>query len=405
MPDAWTILGLLLATISLAAAVYWSVAIGRILRTRRELPTADDGVNMPCPAGRVCVAIPAHNEAAVLPELIATLRAQETPPQLAVRFVLALDRCTDGSADACRRAIDGDPRFTLVEIAECEPGWAGKVHAVYRGVHDGGSLNDDYLLFADADTLFHPRCVRATVSLLHARGLGMLSLLSTMRYMHWFELLVQPSCGLELVRQYPLLRANDAANRRAFANGQFMLFTREAYSRFGGHHEVRRELLEDLRFARVLEYYSIPQGVFIASEMLICRMYASWPQFVKGWKRIFQEAANRKPGRLVAHAAQLSITVSGFPAATIASIWFAAARWSQSSASPFALGAGLAGLVAFGIAMALVSRTAKAPPLTALASPLGALIAAGILLRAALDLATRRPTQWAGMAYDRSQRR
>lgn len=401
MPDVWTILGLGLTTGSAACAVYWGMATSRIVRTRRTLPTASAGLTLAPPPGSVCVVIPAHNEAAVLPELIASLRAQDHPR---VRFVLALDRCTDDSARASRTAIGDDPRFTLIEINACEPGWAGKVHAVYRGVHDGGALNDDYLLFADADTLFHPACVRATLALLHARGLGMLSLLSTMRYRHWFELLVQPACGLELVRQYPLLRANDPARRRAFANGQFMLFTREAYSRFGGHHEVRHELLEDLRLARILEYYAIPQGIVLADEMLVCRMYASADQFRRGWKRIFTEAGNRKPGRLLASAANLCFTASIMPMLTASAVAMGLFRHSGAAVEGWALASGVAGLAAYAIAMGLVARTARAPWSTAAAMPLGACLAAGLLVRAALDLVRRRQTLWGGMSYDRPVR-
>ncbi len=401
MPDVWTILGLTLSAGSAGCAVYWGVASLRIVRTRRELPAASAGLGLDLPAGSVCVVIPAHNERAVLPELIASLRAQDHPR---VRFVLALDRCTDGSAAACHGAIAGDPRFSVVEISECEPGWAGKVHAVYRGVHDGGALNDDFLLFADADTLFHPSCVRATLALLHARGLGMLSLLSTMRYQHWFELVVQPACGLELVRQYPLLRANDPLRRRAFANGQFMLFTREAYSRFGGHHEVRHELLEDLRLARILEYYSIPQGILLADTMLVCRMYASGAQFLRGWKRIFTEAANRKPGRLLAGAANICLTASVLPALAGAAVIFGTLRHTGSVVEGAALMTGIVGVGAYATAMGLVARAARAPWVTAVAMPLGAFLAGGVMVRAALDLVRGRRTQWGGMSYDRKLR-
>lgn len=401
MPDVWTILGLLLTSGSAACAVYWGVATARIMRTRRTLPTASAGLALAPPPGSVCVVIPAHNESAVLPELIASLRAQD---HARVRFVLALDRCTDGSALACRTAIGDDPRFTLVEINACEPGWAGKVHAVYRGVHDGGALNDDYLLFADADTLFHPACVRASLALMHARGLGMLSLLSTMRYQHWFELLVQPACGLELVRQYPLLRANDPERRRAFANGQFMLFTREAYSRFGGHHEVRHELLEDLRLARILEYYAIPQGIFLADDILVCRMYGTAAQFHRGWKRIFTEASNRKPARLLSAALILVFSASALPFLASFSIVFGLLRHSGSPVEGWALAVGVVGLATYAGAMGLIARTARAPMATAAAMPLGSWLAAGLLLRAALDLLLGRQTLWGGMSYDRHVR-
>ena len=47
-----------------------------------------------------------------------------------------------------------------------------------------------------------------------------------------------PAATLELMRQYPLTLANAATDRRPFANGQFMLFTREGYEDIGGHEAV-----------------------------------------------------------------------------------------------------------------------------------------------------------------------
>ena len=51
-------------------------------------------------------------------------------------------------------------RFEIVEIDACPNDWAGKVHAVYAGVtRSRGAADADFLLFADADTLFSPGCI------------------------------------------------------------------------------------------------------------------------------------------------------------------------------------------------------------------------------------------------------
>src|SRR5204862_6144625 len=95
---------------------------------------------------------------------------------------------------------------------------------------------------ADADTSFTPGCVAASLALMRERKLDLLSLLSTLSFDTWFERIVQPAATLELMRQYPLTLANAAMDRRPFANGQFMLFTREAYEDVGGHEAVKSSL-------------------------------------------------------------------------------------------------------------------------------------------------------------------
>ena len=101
--------------------------------------------------------VPAHNESRVIAGLVRSLRA-ETYPQL--RFVLALDRCTDDTAALARAAIGGDDRFEIIEIDACPNDWVGKVHAVHVGFTRSRAAADaEYLLFADADTLFSPGCI------------------------------------------------------------------------------------------------------------------------------------------------------------------------------------------------------------------------------------------------------
>lgn len=400
LDDILTVVGWAGAACGLVLAFYWSVGLWRMAATRRTLPTARAGLALAAartaPWPSVAIVIPAHNEARVIAELIASLRAIDYPR---LRITLALDRCTDGTPALARAAVGDDPRFTIEEIEECEAGWAGKVHAVYRGVHagpDGGALNADLLLFADADTLFHPGCVKACVSLLEARGLQMLSLVSTMRYEKWFELTAQPMAGLELIRQYPLLASNSGPDRRAFANGQFMLFTRDCYVRFGGHHEVRKHLLEDLRFADILKYYFMPQGVLLADGMLICRMYDTWEQFRKGWKRIFTEAAHRKPTRLAALGLRVRLSQCLLPAGALAALVVGLTTARPPMAAP-----GAAGLILWLTALVAMQKMARGPWWCALTAWLGAWLVGGLLLEAGRDVKRGKPTEWGGMSYVR----
>ncbi len=285
---------------ALAGALYWGVGFSRIQRTLRAFPTAEAGLDLPGAAedDSVCIVIPAHNEAHAIAELVGSLRAQ-TWPRLHV--VLALDRCTDETERVAREAIGGDERFTVHTIEECPPGWAGKAHAAWRGARDiDAARRAGLLLFADADTQFHAECVRACVRLLRNRGLGLLSLLSTLSADRWYERIAQPAAVLELMRQYPLASANRWPNPRAFANGQFMLFTREAYDASGGHEAVKSHLLEDIALARHTARAGHRVGVLRAGDMLRCRMYEDWAAFRRGWKRIFTEASNRRSSRLAA---------------------------------------------------------------------------------------------------------
>jgi chlorobactene glucosyltransferase len=345
------------------------------------------------------VVVPAHNESRVIAALIRSLQA-ETYPHL--RVVLALDRCTDDTASLARAGIAGDDRFEIVEIDACPADWAGKVHAVHSGVtRSRGAVDAEYLLFTDADTAFSPGCIAASLAMMRDRNLDMLSLLSTLTHETWFERVVQTAATLELMRQYPLALANAPKNRRAFANGQFMLFTRDAYAAVGGHAAVKHALLEDLALARRIEASERRAGVFLAAGLFHCSMYADWPQFRRGWKRIYTEAADRKARRLSASARRVRWLGTLLPIWMLGAGPVGAALIPHYPATGWALvSLWLLAMLAWLGTLARISALSRAPVWTAPLHVVGAWLTADVLDEAASDLRSRTPTRWGGREYD-----
>ncbi len=409
-----------LACLGGVGAVYYGAVWWRIVRVSRTVPTLRAGLEAgggEAAAGeRVCVIVPAHNERDVIGVLAASLCGV---PGLGerVRVVFVLDRCTDDTEAMLRAAIErgcmGDEvrrgAFEVIVNDQCPEGWAGKTHAVWRGVRDSvGARDATHLCFADADTSFAPDCLDAAMGLMRARGLDLLSLLSTLEIHAWFELAVQPAAGIELVRQFPLDLVNRHDSGRAFANGQFMLFRRGSYDTLGGHERVKGELLEDLALARRLMWHhkDMRLGVLMADGLLRCRMYRSWPAFRKGWKRIYTEAVRRKPGRLIGFAWRLRLIGCVVPVMSAAGF---VAGPVVMKLGDVPLGWALvlccgAGVYAFCGAIGRALRAQHAPVWMLAWYPVGAWMTAAILSEAAQDLKTGADTQWGGKNYTREIR-
>ncbi len=384
-------------------AIGYSVAV--VWRVRRGLRAAApvDGLkDRAAPEGgwpSVCVVVPAHNEEGVIGRLAGSLLAQEYP---ALRVVFALDRCTDGTRGEIERVCGGDARVEIVEIDECPDDWAGKTHAAHRGVADSVAAGSaECLLFTDADTWFASYCVRAAVSAVRERGVGMVSLLSTLEARSVWELALQPAAVMALMRQHPLDRVNSPRSRRAFANGQFMLFEAGAYRAIGGHGGVRDKLLEDLAFAYALKHGGGSWAVLPAGGALRCRMYDSRGAFLEGWRRIYMESARRMPGRLRWWGAEFLVTGTLVPLGALASVvvggWCAFARGDGMSWVLFACG--IAAVVCWFVATARVWRAQGAAWWSAVLAPYGAAVVAGVMFGAAGDLARRRVVRWGGREY------
>lgn len=401
----------ILVACSLPLIVYWTIVTVRIQQTMRRLPTGMDGIALAestKAADRpVLVVVPAHNEAGSIAPLIRSLREQDHDRY---RVILALDRCTDATASIARQEIAGDHRFEIVEITECEEGWAGKVNAVRVGIERSGFTDEaEFFLFTDADCVLHPSCLRATAALAEERGLDLLSFLNEYPAQAWYESLVQPVAGFELMRQYPLLRANRTDERqRPFANGQFMLFRAGFYRDMGGHAIVRDELLEDLALAKAVKARGGRAGALLSGGMVRCRMYETWGDFKRGWRRIYTEAAHRRSSRLKSAAWSTRLLGAVLPACTFLFGAAAITAFHLGGAHPrvgvLAYAFLIAGLGATLMANARILRTARTPVVLAPLGFVGCWLVSGILFRAAAQLVVGRPTNWGGRSYHRQDR-
>ena len=402
----------LLLAITSISLVYYSVVRARAVKTARTLPTLRDGLELPEPAGgwpTVCIVVPAHNEEGNIAGHAESLLRQEYLGDL--RLVWALDRCTDRTRERLDEAIAsapvGAPVSEIVEVEHCPDDWAGKVHAVHAGVRRSeGARHAERLLFADADTWFESGAVRAAVAMQDQRNVDMLSLLCTLTHDKGFELRAQPAAGLELVRQFPLDRVNDPSKGLRFANGQFMLFDREAYDAIGGHEAVKDALLEDLQFARLMRHpsHDMTLGVLMAGGVVRCRMYETWEEFRRGWKRIYTEAAHRRVRALTRDGWRLRFVGTALPF-----LPFACMGWGFSvfaGKTDIALGVtmlvvGALARFIFLSAMGIVYAMQHTPRSAIRWYPMGAWRVGGIMLEAARDLREGTPTQWGGKAYAR----
>ena len=391
----------ILITICFCFVAYWCVAWWRLGRAMRMSISMTEGRDIVAPEEgwpHVTVVIPAHNEEALIARSVEGLRAQQYPN---VRFIFVLDRCTDRTDELIQEAIGDDDRFTVLSISECPPDWAGKCNAARVGARQAIELGTDYLLFTDADVLFDPELLQSSVALALREKTDLLSALSTLTSKSWEEIVVQPVASLNLVRMHPTDMVNRAINPRAFANGQFMLFTRSMYERIGGHEAVSDDLLEDIAFARLVKSQG-GRGIMVNSDrMLVVSMYDSLASMKEGWKRIFIEVARRQPRRLVQWGVRSAGVGVGMPLAQAAALGVGLHAFGRGDvvALVLVLLAVSCGLLAQLAVLLRFYTRANAPRIGILGYNLGCLIVAVVMLEGACDLLRRRPVRWGGREY------
>jgi len=250
----------------------------------------------PVSHGRVSILVPARDEERSIGHCVSSLIAQDYPD---FELLVLDDASTDGTAGIVRGLIAGNSRHRLITGAPLPKGWTGKNWACHQL---SGAATGEWLLFTDADTIHSPGALSAAVSEAVRARADLLSAWPRLVTLTLGEKLVIPvlhiiALGwfpiafLQFLQTRPLLAAripNRLLRSWGGANGQFVLFSRAAYRRIGGHSAVRDHIVEDVALGREIAR-RIPEGMRLAncdaSRLIDCRMYRSFREVCDGFTK------------------------------------------------------------------------------------------------------------------------
>jgi hopene-associated glycosyltransferase HpnB len=230
-----------LAAVALAGWVWLALLRGGYWRTDIRLPAADPPQAWPS----VAIVVPARDEAAILPETMPTLLAQDYAGPL--RILVADDNSTDGTGTL----LAGWPRVEAVAPGEPPEGWAGKVWALRAGARAAGDV--DYLLFTDADIAHRPDSLRALVAVAEAGRYGLVSQMARLRVRTGWERLIVPAFVYFFALLFPFRWSNRPGARTAAAAGGCVLVRRTALAGAGGLEAIRGAVIDDVALARAVK--------------------------------------------------------------------------------------------------------------------------------------------------------
>lgn len=262
------------------------------------------------PWPKLSILVPARNEEDNIGACASSLQAQDYPDY----EVIVLDDRSEDDTEGILLALGfqdkSSAKHRLIRGTPLPADWGGKPWACHQLSQ---AAKGDYLLFTDADTIHAPDCARAAVALAMRENISLLSfwprqitgtfaekLIIPLLYVlsigflpHWFfELLHRKP---ERFRHIPGKRLEPLGG----ANGQFLLFSRDAYEKIGGHECVKNHLVEDVALGRtVLSRQG--EGLRLrnadARHFLACRMYRNlddvWRGFSKNIRPVFERGGD-----------------------------------------------------------------------------------------------------------------
>lgn len=353
----------------------------------------------PSPAPFVSVVVAAKDEERNIEDCLASLLAQDYPSW---ELIVVNDRSSDATPDILRRLAAGSAgRLRVLHVDRLSDGWFGKNNAMREGV---AASRGDWLLFTDADCRFHARnafsmAMREAV----AYESDFLSITPNLETPTWWERIIQPVCAMVLMVRFLPHRVNKPNLKTAYANGAFMLMSRGAYVRIGGHERVRTEVNEDIRMAQFAKQAGLSLRVVENDDLYSTRMYDTPAAAFRGWSRIFYGSL---PGVLPLASSALELAtlsigpwlglmLSVFERVRAASspshawIW-AAAAWSAAVIVE-------QGVIAFGF------RRLRVPVRWSLTYPIGCLVTVAMLVSAIGKALGLSRTVWRNTTYRLSE--
>ena len=430
---------ILVAACVLAAAawVYLLAGHGGFWRTDVRLP-GSPGSPGPQPWPSVVAVVPARDEAAILPETLPTLLAQEYPGAFSV--VLVDDASTDGTAAVAAAVSTRAPRpgpparhwpsprglrpsgstaghwpgpsgaaagsapagvpLRVVSGSPPPVGWAGKVWAMAQGVAAAGEC--DYLLFTDADIVLEPGVVADLVRAAAADDRALVSQMALLRRETGWERWIVPAFVYFFAQLYPFRRVGRPRARTAAAAGGCMLVRREMLAAAGGLERIAGARIDDVALARLLKRGPVRARCWLGFTTSV-HSRRPYPGLGGLWDMVARSAYTQ----LRYSPALLAGTVAGLcwlyllpPVATLGGLAAAAAGGHPAGPAVWwwCAGAGLAGWALMTLSYLPVLRLYRLSPLRAPCLPVIALLYTAMTVDSARRHRMGRGGEWKGRA-------
>ncbi len=227
----------------------------------------------------VSIIVPARNEAHQIASCVKSLLAQDYPRL----EVVAVDDCSDdGTGTVLARLAESDRRLRVIHGRPLPEGWMGKAHAVYQGYR---VTKGDWLLFTDADTEHASHLLSGVMALVLNSPASFATVVGRQRH---------PSLGVYLanlaVFTYIFMVTDrkgfsDPKSRQSLVNGQYLIFSREAYEAVGTHAAVRQYSSTDVSLGYLAKLNGWVPLLINGGEALRTRMYSTLSEAFHGWSR------------------------------------------------------------------------------------------------------------------------
>ncbi|MGB7025560.1 MAG: glycosyltransferase [Candidatus Acidiferrales bacterium] len=337
---------------------------------------ACDGPNFP----RVSVLFAARDEAAKLPEALASLLALDYPNY---EVIAVDDRSEDATLEILNNFAQRDTRLQVVHIAELPREWLGKPHALEVAYRES---TGEWLVFTDADVQFSPDLLRRALALMGQEHSDHLTLLAGLDLRGFWEPTAVGYLGVCFAVGVRPWRVSDPKSKVYMGVGAFQMIRRSTYEAIGTHRRLAMEVLDDMKLGKLVKQNGFRSGVAPSENFLRIRWQEGIGNVIKGMTKNMFAGFDFNVAKTLAGVAGIFV-ISVLP---ILGVIFAR--------GPAQIAAGVAAAMGMVFEAQLMTQ-AKASRWFGVTHALGALIVSYIIVRSMVVTLARGGVVWRGTFY------
>jgi hypothetical protein len=377
-------------------AALWSYSILQLAVHFHEIPDITRPEWLPPNSAAMpslTIVVPARNEEADIEPALRSLLQLDYPEY---EVIAVDDRSTDQTGAIMERLASGSAsqgRLRVLHVKELPQGWLGKLHAMWLGSLKNAALRNaaphassEWLLFTDADCVFHPESLRRAVHYALRTGTHHLVVFPTA---HMKTLGERMMISFPQVMSCFVMRAwkvRDPRARDYVGAGAFNLVRRSAYEAIGTFEKLRMEIVEDLKLGQTIKQAGLRQDVVYGPGLVSLRWGVGAAGIIANLeKNLF--AVMRFRLALVVAACALVCFLCIMPFAGLAF----APGWARAS---FAVAVAIIAL-----AYTLVGRLSSGSPWLFLTCPISAVLLVFAILRSTFKTLRDDAVTWRGTKY------
>ncbi len=228
----------------------------------------------------VSILVPARNEARNLEACLNGLLSQDYP---AFEVLVLDDHSTDATPLILEQFTAKDSRLRAVPGENLPEGWLGKHWACHQLAQQA---RGEWLLFADADTVFHPHTVRDAMAAAEFEQADFLTAVPHEEMITLGERLLVPYFLISALSFIPVFLSRWIRFPAfTFTIGQFILVRKQAYWAMGGHQAVRDNAVDDLALGKRAVAIGLRWRIADGRNRITCRMYHGFREAWQGFSK------------------------------------------------------------------------------------------------------------------------